>query len=318
MTKKESYRIALDEKAAVLSAKKSRYYSALEDLRVNNAEFCAIENRMSALGAKIAVTAISGNSAALISLRSELEALGCRKNVIMHEAGVEEFKYDCPVCMDTGYIGGRVCDCIKESAKAKMIEALANELPLANSRFEDFDLKYYSDIEIDGVSPKKRMTQLFKLCKEYTLQFNPETAENLLFMGNSGLGKTHLSLSIVQEVLKLGYEVIYNSAYNLFAQIESEHFGEHTNQKYEAVINCDLLVIDDLGGEFISPYIQSVVYNIINTRLLNRKPTIINTNLTMNEIEVRYSPRVSSRLVGGYKAKKFLGSDIRQIKALSK
>ena len=314
MTRKESYQKAFEEKAASLAAKKANYQRKLDDLMQENSRLAAIDNRISALGANIAITALSGDAALLSAMRAELESLSREKKHILESAGLREVEYDCRVCMDTGYVGGKICECIKESAKANMIKALSSDLPFGNSRFEDFDLKYYTDAEIDGVSAKKRMTQLFKLCKEYTLHFDPVTAENLLFMGNAGLGKTHLSLAIVQEVLKQGFDVVYAPAYNLFSQIESEHFGTHTNEKYEAVINCDLLVIDDLGGEFISPYIQSVFYNITNSRLLSGKPTIINTNLSMAEIEKRYTPRVSSRLVGGYKAKKFLGSDIRQIK----
>ncbi len=314
MTRKESYQKAFEEKALSLAAKKARYQRVLDDLMQNNPRLAAIESRISLLGAQIAITAISGDAESLLSLRAELESLSREKSHILEMAGLREIEYDCPVCLDTGYVGGKICQCIKESAKANMIKALSENLPFENSRFEDFDLKYYTDAEIDGTSPKKRMTQLLKLCKEYTLHFDPVTADNLLFMGNAGLGKTHLSLAIVQEVLKQGFDVVYASAYNLFSQIESEHFGKHTNEKYESVINCDLLVIDDLGGEFVSPYIQSVFYNITNTRLLSGKPTIINTNLSMLEIEERYTPRVSSRLVGGYKAKRFLGSDIRQIK----
>lgn len=316
MTRQESFSKAFADKASLLAKRKAERQRIIDDLRASNSEVALLENRIAALGAQVATVALSGDAASVSALKDELDKLNVRKSEIFDTAGIGEMEYDCSLCLDTGYVNGKICQCIKESAKSNAIAEMTKELPLENSRFEDFDLKYYSDAEIDGTSPKKRMTQLLKLCKEYTLRFNPQTAENLLFMGKTGLGKTHLSLSIVQEVLKQGFDVVYATAYNLFSQIESEHFGLHTNQKYESVINCDLLVIDDLGGEFVSPYIQSVFYNIINTRLLNRKPTIINTNLTMAEIEEKYTPRVSSRLVGGYKAKKFLGSDIRQIKKI--
>ena len=183
--------------------------------------------------------------------------------------------------------------------------------------FENFDLNFYKNEDVDGANPRKRMTAILKLCREYVINFNPRSSESLLFMGDTGLGKTHLTISITYELLNRGFDVIYGSAYNLFSDMETEHFTDHTNTKYDAAINSDLLVIDDLGGEFVSPYIQSLLYNIINTRDLSGKPTIINTNLSMAEIANRYTPRVASRLIK-YTAKKFIGNDIRQIKAIQK
>ena len=136
-------------------------------------------------------------------------------------------------------------------------------------------------------------------------------------MGDTGLGKTHLTLAITYELLNQGFDVVYGAAYNLFSDMETEHFKLHTNERYTAAINCDLLVIDDLGGEFVSPYIQSLLYNIINTRDLANKPTIINTNLSMGEIAKRYTPRIASRLLK-YTDVDFIGNDIRQIKAIQK
>ena len=160
------------------------------------------------------------------------------------------------------------------------------------------------------------MSAVLALSKDFAENFSKSTRQNLLFMGNTGLGKTHLSLSIAGVVLEKGYDVIYGSAYNLFSKMESEHFGEHTNRFYEAVLGCDLLIIDDLGAEFVSPYIQTLVYNIVNTRILTGKPTIVNTNLSMKEIETRYTPRVASRFIGEYTAKAFMGNDVRQIKKM--
>ena len=161
------------------------------------------------------------------------------------------------------------------------------------------------------------MTAVLKLCREYVINFDKSSSPSLLFMGDTGLGKTHLTLAIVYELLNHGFNVIYGAAYNLFSDMESEHFDRHTNESYNAAITCDLLVIDDLGGEFVSPYIQSLFYNIINTRDLANLPTIINTNLAMGEIASRYTPRVASRLIK-YTAKKFIGNDIRQLKSLEK
>ena len=170
----------------------------------------------------------------------------------------------------------------------------------------------------DGQNARRRMTSILKLCKEYVINFDPNASKNLLFMGDAGLGKTHLTLSIVSGVIEKGYMPIYGSAENLFATVETEKFSGEGRGAYEAMLSCDLLVIDDLGAEMATTFTKSVLYNLVNTRILSRRPTIINTNLTMKQIEERYTPRISSRLIGNYECNKFLGADIRQQKILNK
>ena len=196
-----------------------------------------------------------------------------------------------------------------------MLEKLSAELPIKESGFDNFDLSFYPDDNSDK-SPRKRMEKIYKLCVSYTETFDPEASENLLFLGSAGLGKTHLSLAIVKELINKGFDCVYASSYNLFSAMENDHFSSRSNETYKAAVNCDLLVIDDLGSEFTSPFILSCIYNVINTRLLSKKPTVISTNLTIKEIETRYTPRISSRFIGNYCAKKFWGEDIRQIKML--
>ena len=135
-------------------------------------------------------------------------------------------------------------------------------------------------------------------------------------MGETGLGKTHLSLAIVAAVSEKGYSVVYGPAGNLFTAAEREHFSySGETEKLDSMLSCDLLVIDDLGTEFLSPFTSSLFYNIINSRILENKPTIISTNLSIAEIEKRYSDRIASRFIGNYEVKRFLGEDIRQQKA---
>lgn len=311
MTKEESISLALKEKAEILAKKTARYEAEIKELSENMPRYRALSSELSALGARLALTALGGDMHALDSLREKMNAVSEEKAQLLKEAGIEDIKYDCPVCRDTGKVEGEICSCVKELAKKIQLEAFSKSAPFEKSTFDKFELSYYTD-----PAALKRMTGIMDLAQSFASEFSKKTSENLLFMGNTGLGKTHLSLAIAGEVIKKGYDVIYGSAYNLFSEMESEHFSEHTNERYENAVGCDLLVIDDLGGEFVSPYIQSLVYNIINTRLLSSKPTIINTNLSLKEIENRYTPRVASRLAGEYTAKMFLGSDVRQIKVL--
>lgn len=318
LNRTEAFKKAFEIKEKEKNKKQAQFLAQLEKLENENEALREINQKLNMLGAKTAITALSGDTETLSGLKAAIQTLSAEKQSILNDANIVSTAPVCYKCGDTSYVNGKICDCIKYIAKQLMIEDLSKSLPLNSSRFEDFSLDFYPEEAANGTNPKKRMTAIFKLCKEYAINFSPTESPNLLFMGDTGIGKTHLSLSIVYELLNKGFDVIYGSAYNLFSAMENEHFNLRSDKSYKAAIECDLLVIDDLGGEFVSPYIQSLLYNIINTRLLASKPTIINTNLSMAEIENLYTPRVSSRLIGGYTAKKFLGNDIRQIKAMNK
>ncbi len=308
MTQKESYKIAFEEKRNVLSKNESNYNLLRETFKRENTEIAEIDKTLRDIGAQIAIMAISGNKEGLNALREKSLELQDKKAQLLKNVNVPHMEYECEKCKDTGYINGKICDCIKRQARLIMLKSANRDLPIDECRFDNFDLSFYEGED------NRKMAAIYETALSFAKNFSNGNRQNLLFMGNTGLGKTHISLSIVGDILSRGFNVIYGSAYNLFSEMESEHFKLHTNEKYEAAIECDLLVIDDLGAEFSSPYIQTLVYNIVNTRLLSGKSTVINTNLSMKEIEERYTPRVASRLMGSYTAKKFCGSDIRQIK----
>ena len=228
-----------------------------------------------------------------------------------------ETKYTCPKCGDTGCVGIELCSCFTELLQ-KLAFDEANKLsPLRFCTFDDFRLDYYSDevIEEYGCSPRTRMNDILTLCKEYAADFDT-TSQNLYMCGETGLGKTHLSLAIAGEVIKKGYRVLYNSAQNIFNTLQKEYFGKTENRgKYESmVLDCDLLIIDDLGAEFSSQFTDAALYNIINTRINMRLPTVISSNLSPRQAEERYTRRISSRIIGDYLCLRFIGGDIRQLK----
>ena len=318
MTRKQCYEQALSNlqnarltRAAIRAAAEAR-------LENDTPRFAEINRLLKALSPKIALAAISGNTAEFEKIKDTVSVLNAERDALLSSAGIGGDDFSCEKCRDTGFVNGKYCDCIKRAAREIAVKNLAAAAPVAECGFANFDLSYYPNADGENGNPRKRMTEIFKLCKDYTLDFDPSKSASLLFMGNTGLGKTHLSLAIAHELLLRGFDVVYGSAYNLFSKMESEHFSEHTDNNYNDAVNCDLLIIDDLGGEFVSPYIQTLVYNIVNTRLLSRKPTIINTNLSMSEINNVYTPRVASRLLGEYTAKKFIGVDIRQQKSIRK
>ena len=174
---------------------------------------------------------------------------------------------------------------------------------------EDMDIQ-----EDKQVSPYERMSKVLAYCKKYARTFSLDSP-SIMMRGATGLGKTHLSLAIANEVIQNGFGVIYVSAPMLLSTLEKSHFKYDYDTEEETInslVTCDLLIIDDLGTEFQSSYSTSTIYNIFNSRLLNRKPTIMNTNLTLKDLEKSYSPRFVSRVMGNCAKIDFLGRDIRR------
>ncbi len=319
ITKENTYKQAFENKTRRLKEKQAQRELLLSAAYNANPRLSEIDRELSAAGAQVAITALSGDTKKLETLKKQTKALSAEKELLLKNAEVPELKYDCSICMDSGYVSGKICECIKKEAATVMAAELSKQMPLCDCRFDNFDLKYYPDTAQKGnVSPRKRITAILKLCKEYAIKFSPESSENLLFMGGVGLGKTHLTMAIVSAVVEKGFMPVYGSAENLFSVIEAEKFSGEGRGSYESILNCDLLAIDDLGAEMVTSFTKSVLYNIINTRLLTRKPTIINTNLTMAEITSKYDARIASRVMGSYTAKVFLGNDIRQQKLIHK
>ena len=220
-------------------------------------------------------------------------------------------KYSCEKCKDSGFIDGKMCVCLKNTMKQLTYNSLCDKVPLEKYRFDMFSLDFYPDeMNEDGIVPRRRMKNFFDYCVNYADDFNSKS-DNLLMTGETGLGKTHLSLAIAGQAAKKGYSVVYGSAQNLLSSLESEKFGRTQPGAEQAMQECDLLIIDDLGAEFSTQFTISAVYNIINTRLMMSKPTIISTNMSMYEIEEKYTQRIASRILGNYILMEFAGRDIR-------
>ncbi|MDD5952804.1 MAG: ATP-binding protein [Oscillospiraceae bacterium] len=226
--------------------------------------------------------------------------------------------YRCEKCHDEGFCDGIMCDCLKKLLRTEACRRLNATTPLALSTFESFDLRYYPDTVEDGArtSPRKHMEQVFYYCKNYAENFSLQSP-SLLFFGGTGLSKTHLSLAIANVVLQKGYGVVYDSVHNLMTALERERFSrdsysEDTNQ---VLSSCDLLILDDLGTEFRTQFVTASIYNLVNTRIMAHRPTIISTNLTTEEMEDYYTRRFVSRVNSNYTRLPFYGRDIRQIKA---
>lgn len=225
-----------------------------------------------------------------------------------------EPQYSCKLCNDSGILNGKLCSCHLELLKKISMSEYSCSSILAVSTFETFDLKYYSsekDMNV-GYSPREYMEASVDFLKSYCDNFNKNSG-SFFFTGGTGLGKTHLSLAVMNKVTEKGYSVFYGSADNIIKQMEKERFGRSNGDIEEEIENADLLIIDDLGTEFRTAFSETAVYQIINNAILNSKLMIISSNLSIGELEERYGQRVVSRL-NSFEVINFIGTDIRQIK----
>ncbi len=257
--------------------------------------------------------AVNVNSLAEKNLNAQKE-----KSELLKKNGYPEDylepQYSCKLCNDSGILNGKLCSCHLELLKKVSMSEYSCSSVLAVSTFDTFDLKYYStekDMNL-GYSPREYMEASVDFLKAYAQNFNKNSG-SFFFTGGTGLGKTHLSLAVMNKVTEKGYSVFYGSADNIIKQMEKERFGRSNGDIEEEIENADLLIIDDLGTEFRTAFSETAVYQLINNAILNSKPMIISSNLSITELEERYGQRVVSRL-NSFEVINFIGTDIRQIK----
>ncbi|MBQ3403868.1 MAG: ATP-binding protein [Oscillospiraceae bacterium] len=260
-------------------------------------------------------------AAAVMAVRDRnLELRRQRERLLVDEGYPADYldeKYACPHCRDTGYRGTELCECLMSAYKDELKRELESCPEMKKYSFEDFSLDWYSD-EADpetGLSPRECMESVYRTCVDYARFFGDDSF-NLFFCGNTGLGKTMLSTCIARVVAESGHSVVYESSGSMMALMEDEKFSrepdeEEAGLKVERCFDCDLLILDDLGTEMLTSFVQSALYNLINTRLIRGKKTIISSNLTISEMRRRYSPQTVSRILGEYRLVPFVGGDIR-------
>ena len=222
----------------------------------------------------------------------------------------------CDRCGGTGYVGSAMCECLMELCRQEQKKELTF-LSAGRENFDQFRLDYYPD-RVDpttGYNIRDIMERTFQTCRRYAQTFS-EKSGNLLFSGDTGLGKTFLSACIARTVADGGHSVVYESAGHLFGKLERARFGgsEEDRKEAEKYTACDLLILDDLGTEMGGQFVTAALYSLINDRMLAGKATIISTNLTVDELSRRYNPQIASRLRGSYTRVAFLGDDIRVVR----
>ena len=258
-------------------------------------------------------------TAAIAALKEQNLALQREREWILASAELDESVLDpppfCPHCGGSGYVGSSMCECLRELCRQEQKKELSSLLGGKES-FDGFRLDLYPT-EPDpnlGVSPRQLMERTFRRCRRYAREFGAG-APSLLFTGGPGLGKTFLSACIARAVADNGFSVVYDTAGKLFSDFEAVKFGGNQQDLTRKYLQCDLLIIDDLGTEMTTQFTQSVLYRVLNDRLLENRPVIVSTNLSDQALRQRYSAPIASRLLGAFEVCLFLGQDIRQLHA---
>jgi len=288
-----------------------------------------LEEELISLAAQSGRMALFGDESSLKTLKEKIAMLEKQQEELLVDNGFPadylNLYYQCSKCKDTGFIGTEKCNCLKQAIADLLYSDSNIKAVLANENFSTFSFKYYSDEYVDetlGLSPLSNMQKIVASCKSFIRHFD-KCNDNLIFTGNTGVGKTFLANCIAKELLDNGYTVIYLTAFRLFDILEKNKFSKDEDSSYEAsnqfdyILDCDLLIIDDLGTELNNAFTNSQLYVILNERLLRQKSTIISTNLTLPNINAIYGERIFSRIASNYKVHRIIGEDIRLHKAIN-
>ena len=255
-------------------------------------------------------------------LFEENEKLKKRREVLLKEYNIPEdydkIRYECPICMDTGYAENQKCRCYKAKLTKYSYERSNLSGHMQEMSFDKFEFKYFPDVpEKDGISPLDRIRKIHSEAKQMCENFE-EYKRSFLYFGDTGSGKTFLSGCIANALIEKGYSVLYITAGKLFELMENKKYGRQRDisddELIETAYSCDMLILDDLGAEFPSKLRQAFAYDILNERILAGKKMIINTNLNLDELSREYSQRFVSRLFEHFYALRFVVKDIRKQK----
>ena len=256
---------------------------------------------------------------AMNRVKEENQALQQERSALIAANFDEGFLDDSPICdrcSGRGYVGSAMCECLAELCRQEQKRDLT-VLTTGGETFSQFRLDYYPDRQdpVLKVNIRAVMERTYQTCRKYAANFSLKSG-NLLFSGDTGLGKTFLSACIARVEADSGFSVVYESAPHLFTKWERAKFNgdEEARREVDKYTACDLLIVDDLGTEMPGQFTTATLYMLINDRILAGKPTIISTNLNSDDLARRYSPQIASRLRGSYTRVAFLGDDIRILK----
>ncbi len=289
--------------------------------------YAELETQINRLYAKRARAAVTGAGTDTEAMRRQISDYRSRQQALLTAAGYApdylELTYDCPDCRDTGFIGEEKCHCFKKAVVDLLYDQSGLKEILQKENFSHFREDYYDD-QVDrvlGISPRENIRNVLAVCRRFIRNFDSEGG-NLLFYGDTGVGKTFLTNCIAKEMLDTSHTVIDLTALRLVEILEDTTFGSDDDDAYsenmmDYILDCDLLIIDDLGTELNNTFVTSRLFYCINERLAGGRSTIISTNLSLQELQDAYTERIFSRIVSGFEILKILGDDIRIRRSIS-
>lgn len=284
-----------------------------------------IDKEIASVSMRKARLLLGESSGSDFNLQEQIQRLSDERTqlLVAHGFGADYLKphYTCPHCKDTGYVDNQKCVCFRKAISEHLYTQSNIRELLEKTSFESFSLKYYTDDVINsktGLTARQNAANALARAKSFARDFD-HSFDNLFFYGDTGVGKTLLSCCIARELLDTTHSVIYYSAFDLFEAFARKTFSntEEAQDQNDYILDCDLLIIDDLGTELINNFVASQFFLCINERLLRKKSTIISTNLTLANFMDRYSERVFSRVSSSYTMIKLIGNDIRIQKKLA-
>lgn len=317
-----AYSSAMRHLAHIREENRAELERRLSRLRSESPRYAEIESRLAACGAALAKCVLKGGDG-LDDIKAAVQKLQSDKAELLRAFNLPEDYtdeiYSCSKCRDTGFDDdGHRCDCLRRliseavSASSNLTEHMREQT------FKKFDFSLFaSQPDENGRNPLHHIKRAYETALQFAETFD-QTHANLLFTGGAGTGKTYLSSCIANYALERNKSVYYQSAFRLFDMLEKLKFGRCSEDEqtaaeaaYTCVTDSDLLIIDDLGTEFISAYSTAVLFDIINRRLMERKSTVLSTNLNLESLKQIYSQRFTSRLWGSFEIIPFIGQDLR-------
>ena len=308
---REEYKEKYKKAEAEADARRRELWGKIEGLRM-------LDRALSDTGPRLLNAVLGKSNESFEKVRSDVERLNHERNLLLavngYPADYSDPRYECDKCRDSGYVDGEMCECMKLRLRMAGYESAGIAKLMEVQTFDNFRLDYYRTNQRSF----ENMSYVLRTMKEYAENFNPDRSQNLLLLGGTGLGKTHLSTSLARALVDRGFDVVYTGAIGMLADFEKTRFGNSAGNEsgydLDRYYICDLLIIDDLGAEVSNQFTVSTIYNVLNSRISSGLPTIISTNLNQNELNSRYWDRITSRILGEFRPLLFSGSDVRKLK----
>ncbi|MDR1737083.1 MAG: ATP-binding protein [Oscillospiraceae bacterium] len=247
----------------------------------------------------------------------DAEAVAAERLAFIRSAGItpaSDTPY-CELCGDAGAREGAPCECLKALYAPLQRDVLKRDIDIDAICFGNFDIGLFraEKLETERYAPRELIARARDAAAEFAENFG-EHSESLFINGNVGTGKTFLAACILGAVANRAFWTEYIPAGRFIQAAEANQFSreQQDGRDFRRFARCDLLVLDDLGTEYLSPFAQSALFDLINTRLQRRKSTIVTSNLISAQLSERYLPQTASRLGGEFVPIYLFGDDLRE------